>query len=226
MTSALKLHHIAEHLLCALLADLATRGTLGELACVRHDGCTVASVTGSAGVGPFQTFVPNAKLKPVEIEGSEYLFDGAHEVDILCVSSTAQAFPLEAKLGVARLSASKFSQRFLSPPEFSRHDPPRIKGSMLAILDREPTSRLGRSRLHGAVDSAPQLSQPWGLVIREDTWRHWQANGEPSLRPNAHVFLMDRLVSAFGAPTDFDALVVRVIGASFFDAWGFRAPHV
>ena len=219
MSTALKLPHIGEQLLCALLTDLAKRATLGALSCVRHDDCTVESITTSAGIGSLHSFVPNAKLRPAQIEGDTYLFDGAHEVDVLCVSSTGQALPLEAKLGVDRLSASEFSKRFLKPPEFSRHSSPRVTGSMVAILDRDPMSRLGAIRLYAAVDDAPQLSPSWGLVVRAGTWKRWRNAGEPPLRASAHVFVLETLVSAYGGPSDFDALVARIIGGGFFEAW-------
>jgi hypothetical protein len=57
------------------------------------------------------------------------------------------------------------------------------------------------------------------IRLNDPDLRRWRNAGEPPFLANAHVFLLEALVSAFGGPVDFDALVARIIGDGFFEAW-------
>lgn len=223
MSTALEIHHIGEPLLCALLSHIAAEGRLGALACVRHRECDLGSVTKANGTGTPTSFLPNVKLKPVQVAGTTYLFDGAHQVDILAVGAASSAFPIEAKLGVDRLSPAEFTKRFLLPVGLSKHSPPRVTGSMVALLMGGGAAPLGTTPLQAAIPGAPHLSTAWGLVIRAGTWAKWRMS-EPPIGPNGHIFIFEQIASSYGPPADFDTLVHQVVGRDFFSSWGL-APH-
>lgn len=214
MSTHLELHHVGEVVLRGLLERLAERQGLDAVRCMLHDRCNLSAVLDHAGVEQPLRFEVNAPLAPIELAGENVLFDGAHGVDVLCHDQT-RGLGIEAKLGRALLSSSSFTERFLEPLKLSSHRPPRVRGSMTAILNYRS---VGDAALHLRT-SAPalELVAPWFLVVRAATWRGWGA--KPPALSNAHVAVFEEIAAAHGDAGEFDRLVLDQVGKGFHAAW-------
>lgn len=214
MSTHLELHHVGEVVLCGLLERLAERRRLGAVRCKLHDACNLSAVLDRAGVERPLRFAVNAPLAPVALVSGNVMFDGAHGVDVLCHDST-RGLGIEAKLGLDRLSSSAFTERFLRLPKRSSHRPPRVTGSMTAILNHRS---VGATPLPLRT-SAPALDlvAPWFLVVRASTWRGWGA--KPPALSNAHVAVFEEIAAAHGDAGAFDRLVLEQVGNGFHAAW-------
>jgi hypothetical protein len=114
MSTVLSLHHVGEVVLAALLDALARSNRLDAVPCKVHADCSPLSMLGSVSIAPPYSFAVNAKLGPVVVGGQTIGFDGAHGVDVLCHGG-GRGLPIEAKLGLDRVSYAAFSERFLKP---------------------------------------------------------------------------------------------------------------
>ena len=215
MTTSLSLHHVGEVLLCGLLDGLSSRGRLDAVPCRLHADCSLHTVMSHAAMKPPYFFADNVQLAPVTIGPTTVRFDGAHGVDVLGHDGT-RGLPIEAKLGLDRLSSATFTERFLDPPMRSTHKSPRFKGSMTAILNYRGVADGTPSRLTTEVPSV-ELVLPWFLVIRAQTWKAW-ASGGLSLS-NAHVAIFEDIAGAYGDSAAFNRLVLSQVGNEFHSAW-------
>lgn len=82
-------------------------------------------------------------LAPVQIGKQVYSFDGMSRIDVGIIYTNQRGenicHPVELKLGTESLENCKSGiGRFTSRYRISNHDPQRIKGNMISILDREP----------------------------------------------------------------------------------------
>lgn len=156
MTS-LKLHHIGESLVSAILQDLADKGKL------RNIGEALAS---SGLSGPLK-FTPDKAYLLLECDAEQYRCDGAQKADILCTGSGDKAVALELKLGFTRMSATAFEDRFLKPISRSGHADQRIKGSLAALLDRRIEGKPEDIKIQASIGIQRwEVAEPWWLVVR------------------------------------------------------------
>lgn len=211
MSTNLSLHHVGEVILSGLLTGLARDDLLGAVPCKLHADCSLLSIMRSANVTPPYSFDVNV---PVVLGGDTLGFDGAHGVDVLCHNGH-RGLPIEAKLGLDRLSCAAFTERFLKQPRMSEHSPPRCNGSMTAILNYRC---IGESDLLTLRTETPatELTSSWVLVVRTKTWERWTAR---PILANAHVVVFEDVASAHGDSTAFDRLVLQQIGGGFHSAW-------
>jgi hypothetical protein len=221
----LKLEHIGEPLAVALLTLAHEQGStervlcrspqnggdlsLGELLRRESSGCPIS----------FKDSVP---VHPVEHNAARYCLDGQSQIDCLVVYGT-RGTAIEVKLGVNRMSRDTFQQRFLSPCSISKHRPPRLKGNMIALLDRR-LDCLSADSIPVIADldgNRLALSQTWLLLIRRKVWLKWGSGTNcPSFGRNTFIVLLEELVESVGGPTVFDGIVSGIIGDGFARAWG------
>lgn len=214
MSTTISLHHVGEVVLAALLDGLARSDRLGAVPCKLHPDCSLLTTLGGASITPPYSFAVNAKLAPVAIDGQTVGFDGAHGVDVLCHGG-GRGLPIEAKLGLDRVTAAAFGDRFLQPLTMSGHDPPRCNGSMTAILSFRHIGDGAPLPLRTAAP-ATVLSASWLLVVREKTWAKWRP---PPALGTAHVVLFEDVARAHGDGAAFDRVVRGVVGDGFHSAW-------
>ncbi len=152
----------------------------------------------------------------------ELLFDGAHGVDVLCRGPGSLGLALEAKLGLDRMARGEFRKRFLAPVSLTTHSSRRFKGSMVAILNYRALQTGELLPLRTGAPNSLDLVPDWFLVIRREVWNERWKKGKacPPLAPNAHVTIFEDIVQRHGDAKSFDALVHRLVGNDFFEAWG------
>lgn len=221
MATEIQLHHIGEVVLAGLFSELAGRGEL-DVPCVRHENCQFSTVLAQAGVGTPVSFSANVPLASLVINREEVLFDGAHGIDVLSSGPAARGLAVEAKLGLDRMASGEFRTRFLSHVSLTTHTRPRIRGSMVAILNYR-TMQGGESLpLRTVSPFGVEIMAPWFLVIRRAVFANWtRRNGHlPALAPDAHVAIFEDIVQKYGDAQSFDALVHRLVGADFYRTWG------
>ena len=220
MATKIHLHHVGEVVLAELLKALVERRELDTVPCVHHHACTLGRVVHEAGLAAPFTFEANVGLGPVTLAGSQLLFDGAHEVDVLCQGTDGRGLALEAKLGTDRMAAAEFKKRFLAPVAVTSHKPNgRVKGSMVAILNHRFIEALGALPIRTQRAPAAELVESWALVIREEVWRGWAKRGMPSFAATCHIMVFEHIVAKYGNAAAFDDLVRQAVGDDFFAAW-------
>ena len=216
MATEIQLHHIGEVVLAGLLRRLSSRHNL-DLPCKLHDGRGLAASIDRQQLAQPLSFEANVPLAPFEINGEAVRFDGAHGVDVLCRSQMSVGLAFEAKLGLNRLTHAEFTRRFLNLPSFTRHRPPRIKGSMIAILNYRALREDVELPLRTHGDSGVELAKDWFLVIRREVGNQWRQ--PPALGRNAHVLVFEEIVERFGDGRAFDSEVHRLVGNDFHRCW-------
>ena len=214
MPTKICLHHVGEVVLGSLLGTLSAEGELTKVRCLRHSDCTLDAILKEALVEAPYEFEANAKLSPTTVGGETLIFDGAHGVDVICRGANLRGFAIEAKLGLERLSAPEFTRRFLADVGFTEHNPRRVKGSMVSILNGRSIGVLGAFDLHV---SQTELVTSWAIVIREAVWSNWRV-ASPAFAPAAHWLSFDQIASEFGEG-EFDNAVKEILGDKFFRAW-------
>ena len=230
MPTHISLHHVGEVVLAGLLQELADRADQPDalsVPCVLHRGCSLGEVLGKAQVIPPIKFLDNVPLAPAVINGTTLLFDGAHGVDVLAHGHASLGVAFEAKLGLDRLAPAEFTRRFLVPTSVTGHKQkhPRVKGSMVAILNYRFLATLGALPLHTEHTPPIRIDPAWFVVIRRQVWEQSWSGGKkrpPNLAPEAHVVLFEDIVLRYGDAVAFDKLVQRLVGTDFFTAWGLR----
>lgn len=215
MSTTLSLHHVGEVVLCGLLSGLAKNELLGSVSCKLHSSCSLLSVLDAEHLAPQFAFTPNAKLAPAVLSEKTVRFDGAHGVDVLCRAGN-RGLPMEAKLGLDRLSCAAFTERFLGPLALSTHKVPRFTGSMTAILNYRGIGDGPPMRL-STESPEVELVPPWFLVVRSRTWKTWGST--PPELSNAHVVIFEEIAAALGDGDAFDRLVLEQVGSGFHKAW-------
>lgn len=212
----LRLTDIGEPLVAAMLAK--TRRGIVRLLCALCD-CSLAESLQDAGVRPPYEFLPNSAGLHVETSNRRYALDGAQRVDVLCSGSNEKALALELKLGRARLSANEFVSRFCSPCQLSNHSPPRINGSLTAVLQRLLPVR-GAALRACCNGRSFSVADNWWLVIRRSTYELWRP--QPPALAGGHVLLLEEVVRCFGGEEAFNELVEELIGRGFYRRWGLE----
>ncbi|HEY1532658.1 MAG TPA: hypothetical protein VGF76_01525 [Polyangiaceae bacterium] len=226
MTDGIQLHHVGEVVLAEVLGRLNGREEL-DIPCVAHPHlhppCNFRAILSAGGLTPPYCFDSNAPLAPAWVGDAALRFDGAHEVDVF-VRGGLRGLAIEAKLGLERLSASQFQERFLGPASVSEHKPRRIKGSMIAILNHRDLAGMVDLPLQTGGDQPTQICDPWVLVVRRRVWASWGKRA-PRLSRHAHVLVFEEIVAPYGSGQLFDSLVRDLVGCEFLQSWGL-APTV
>ena len=220
MPTEIQLHHVGEVVLAGLLRQLAQRKEL-DVPCVLHEKCQFSTVLDMSKIDTPLTFSPNVPLASVVVNHEELLFDGAHCIDVLSSGTNARGLAIEAKLGVDRMAPGEFRRRFLTPVSLTSHTRPRIKGSMVAILNYRALHGGEALPLRTMRPISIEMALPWFLVIRRHVWANWsRPKGQlPPLASNAHVAIFEDIVQKHGDSRSFDNLVKRLVGTDYYRSW-------
>lgn len=198
----IQLTHIGEALICELI----------------NNSYEVRSFLRSELALPFDEFValPEVSLDPC----SGLIFDGTHKVDICILDAKSKVcFPIEAKLGLDRLSQKAFNGRFLSPCKTS-HGGSRVSGTMISILEGKLPAQCQGSNLSVTYkDHQYVLTKEWGLITREKVYSKWEINGFPCISDKCKYLNFEDVVKKYGTSTDFNELVYKLLNADFYKQW-------
>ncbi|WP_197068529.1 hypothetical protein [Photobacterium gaetbulicola] len=134
-------------------------------------------------------------------------------------TNTKICFPIEAKLGLERLSRNEFAKRFMKSCKTS-HDDTRVAGSMISILERKLPAQCINQELHVTYQGQKYvLSEKWGLIARSATHSKWRSNGFPSLSLNCKHLAFEDLASSYGDKGAFNNLVTEILQIDFHKQW-------
>ena len=148
------------------------------------------------------------------------IFDGAHKVDI-CLLDTSQklCYPIEAKLGLDRLSRNEFKKRFLAPCGIS-HNNTRISGSIISVLERNlPGICKGHDLSVTYNNEHFRLTAIWGLIIRSKVAVRWSKNATPDLSQDCKIMNFEQLVLNNCSREKFNDLVYKVVNGDYYSSW-------
>ena len=216
--------HIGEPLVSTLIQELMKEGRLKQLSCHNMRNGTTShfeQVLNDNAVGAAFSVHDNVPLMPLLFENVEYAFDGMSQVD--CVVHGDTSFGIEIKLGTTRMASAEFSRRFCSPCGYTTHTPPRIRGSMIAVLDgRFEQDDLKHVPLKAEVvtgDAAP-IAESWGLVVRRQVFSQWSNTIFPTMTRHCWAIVFEDFVDAVGGSVRFNEIVLDLVGNDFVEAWG------
>lgn len=212
----IELSHIGEDLIAEMLRSLAKRQELSRVVCA-VSGRSLADDILEAGLGEVLGFRADDAFLAVHNGALAYSCDGEQKVDVLCTGGD-RAIAFEAKLGETCMASSVFRKRFCVRCEKSNHSDSRLRGSMVAVLERSLPFD-GESNLVARVEDAQwTLAQPWWLVVRQSVLDKWRrANDIPVA--SARILVFDSLAETYGSRRQFDELVQRVVGSDFAGRW-------
>ncbi len=178
--------------------------------------------------------VKSVLMKAMEIESSTFfavpeirldacarlIFDGVHKVDICILDRESKTcFPIEAKLGLDRLSKNEFAKRFMKPCKTSHNDT-RVAGSMISILERQLPTQCMNQDLYITYQGEKYLVlEKWGLIARSVIHDKWLSNGFPTLSFNCKHLAFEDLASSYGNKGSFNCLVTEMLQVNFYEQW-------
>ena len=212
------LTHLGEE----VVARMANRKPMEFLKALGLDeGVDPEHVKTTSEKGQFATAeCPLAKL-------GDYGFDGASRVDVALWIKPNRAVALELKLGTTRLTKTRIDKELLADCQESGHKPPRISGSMMAILDRRFSQISEAARLeseeNGLAVRIPEeqavvtLGQQWYFVTLAEVRKKWK-DAMPAWE-NAIPVTINDLVAETGGRSEFNAVVADVIPDDFYADW-------
>jgi hypothetical protein len=206
----IELSHIGESLIAEMLSRLSAQGQLQQVCCA----VTGIDLTYDLGAAS-GSFFPNQASVQIHSHGQTFFCDGAQKIDVLCVGEEG-AIGIEAKLGETRMSLSEFPKRFCKSCEISGHIDPRIKGNMVAVLDGSLPFE-DRRILATLGNRSWPLPMHWWLVIRERVWTSWMRSVPLRF---ARILVFEQLARlSCRTATEFNDLVLQVIGKDFAEPW-------
>lgn len=205
----IELSHVGEPLVAQMLSTLAEREKLARVRCAATGTSLAADLVGDA-----PEFIADRAL--LRVHGGEciYACDGAQTVDVLGVAGGA-AVAIELKLGVTRMTNAAFRERFCGTCSISGHRDPRLRGSMVAVLDRLLPFAVDQIAAVDGQRSWP-LADHWWLVVRQPVWESW---GKQLPVQSARILVFDELARLYGSTDDFDQLVRSTVGSDFAARW-------
>lgn len=212
-----QLTHIGEDIVAAMLNSLAERQELCQVKCLRS-GVSMADDIQDQKVGGSPSFLAEDATLIVCHDNCRYACDGEQKVDVLCAGGD-HAIAIEAKLGETRMTPAEFKKRFCVPCDKSTHADARLRGSMIAVLERAlPFDEPPTSEIVANIAQAQwTLARPWWLVVRQSVANKW--NGIFPVGENARILVFDSLAQTYGTRQQFDQLVQRVLGTDFAGRW-------
>ncbi|MDN3714841.1 hypothetical protein [Vibrio breoganii] len=198
----IELNHIGEKLICEMINS--SDSVKSVLMCAM-------GIESSAFIA-----VPEIRLDAC----SGLIFDGVHKVDV-CILDTQNntCFPIEAKLGLDRLSKNEFAKRFMKPCKTSHNDT-RVAGSMISILERQLPSQCTNQDLTVSYQGQKYvLTKEWGLISRSAIHNKWHSNGFPSLTEKCKHVAFESLARTYGDKGAFNNLVTNLLNVDFHAQW-------
>ncbi|MGJ5819806.1 hypothetical protein [Paludibaculum fermentans] len=212
----LELVHIGEDLIEKMLCEISRQRRLAEVACA-VSGRTFADDVCAGGLIEPQKFSANKASVCVQTDLGDYACDGAQRIDVLCVGGE-HGIAIEAKLGESLMLGDQFRKRFCAPCEASLHPNRRLRGSMIAVLERSFHDDVPKcSKIVCRVgDRTVTLGLGWWLVVRRSVLAQWMKRQDVPVSPQfARVVEFESLLALYGRDR-FDALVREVVGEKGF----------
>jgi len=198
----LQLSHIGEILLSSLIAKSAdVKKMLFDDAVIQNDSIKV---------------IPEIRLDAC----GSLIFDGVHKIDVSVLDlNKGICYPIEAKLGLDRLSKNEFEKRFIADCGTS-HQAARVKGSMVSILERRlPVQCKGHDLTVTYNGQKFIVSDNWSLVCRQPVINKWSLTGKPALSEKCSITSFESLVRAYGSNNDFNNLMKRLLEKDYYAEW-------
>jgi hypothetical protein len=214
---SIKLTHVGEDLVAAMLEELSRRNALSQVVC-EFSGRTLLQDIEEGGLGDGVHF--HADDANLWVQKGELTFscDGEQKVDVLCAGQS-NAIAFEAKLGVERMGSAEFHRRFCTPCEKSMHADDRISGSMVAVLERSLPFKSDFNLVAQTGFGCWQVTPAWWLVLRQSVVTKWRKAGRVPVK-SARITSFESLARLYGSRQQFDLLVQRVVGLDFASKWG------
>lgn len=213
----IELSHIGEDLIAEMLRSIAARNQLSQVACARS-GVTLDQDIQSANLQGGYTFTAEDASVVVMHAAGKCSCDGEQKVDVLCAGA-GNAIAIEAKLGEARMSANEFKKRFCQDCEQSSHSDSRLRGSMIAVLERNLPFQGNVALIAERNQTQYTVAKNWWLVLRKAVLEKWQKANDFPVSESARILTFDALAKAYGSRQQFDQMVQRVVGADFAGRW-------
>lgn len=212
----IELSHIGEDLIAEILRTLAEQQKLHKVICA-ISGRSLIDDLRDFELGEILTFRAEEASLAVHVGCNVYACDGEQRVDVLCTGNR-RAIAFEAKLGETRMTPAEFRKRFCTPCEISNHADSRLRGNMIAVLER--SLPFGDTSILIAETEANQstLAVPWWLVVRQVIANRWQRSNDLPVN-HARILSFDMLAKVYGSRPKFDQMVNRVIGENFASRW-------
>jgi hypothetical protein len=221
-STILRPEHVGEPLVSALLTHIEGSNSSQQLTCYPCVGGQPISLDGffkNRGLSRPITFDHNIRINPPMFNGLAHSLDGAQKLDCFVTDGT-NGLAIEVKLGAERMAKATFESRFLTDCDRSGHKDARLKGNIIAVLDGRYASLSTSSVPLAAVGKIAMvpLATEWLLVLRRVVWRGWTTNGKPSLK-HATIVVFEDLVPLVGGPSEFNQIVLNLLGKEFAQAW-------
>jgi len=198
----LQLSHIGEILLSSLISESAdVKKILFDDAFIQNNSIKV---------------IPEIRLDAC----GSLIFDGVHKIDVSVLDlNNSICYPIEAKLGLDRLSKNEFEKRFIADCGTS-HKAARVKGSMISILERRlPVQCKGHDLTVTYNGQKFIVSDNWSLVCRQPVINKWSLTGKPALSGKCSIISFESLVRAYGSNNDFNNLMKRLLEKDYYAEW-------
>ncbi|WP_295899498.1 hypothetical protein [uncultured Vibrio sp.] len=198
----IELNHVGEALICEL---------------INRSNATKSTLTDAMGIDS-STFIAIPEIRLDSCAG--LIFDGVHKVDVCVLDTEAMTcFPIEAKLGLDRLSKNEFAKRFMKPCKTSHNDT-RVSGSMISILERQlPAQCIDQELYVTYLGEKYLVSDQWGLIARSAVHDKWSTNGFPTLSFNCKHLAFEDLARSYGDKDSFNSLIAEMLEVDFYEQW-------
>ena len=148
-------------------------------------------------------------------------FDGASRIDVLLRLDESRGLACEVKLGSHRLSKGRVDTEWLRPCEAS-HEDRRVRGNMMAILDRKFGSLADEGApLRAQPKDSPslELDRRWVIVCKREVVDKWAGPHAPAFSEYVRLVAFEDLVAAFGGKSQFNELVAELLIFDYYDKW-------
>ncbi|WP_291177463.1 hypothetical protein [Gimesia sp.] len=228
-SSPLCLHHIGEPLVASIMRDLLANGKYSEITCRGFGDQTVSlrNLLKSHDFADELNVEDHVSIQRIRINNSDYGVDGESRIDCLLADKT-KGMGMEIKLGTTRMTTGAFQKRFLMPCKKDKHEPPRVSGSMIAILDKRFDSFDSHLEMQekDKVDISASyegkslpMSDTWLLMVRQKVWEKWKFGKTGPVIRACHVLIFEEIVKLLGGGTRFNQIVSDLIGNDFAEDW-------
>lgn len=227
--SPLRLHHIGEPLVASIMTALIADDKSSKITCRSFGDHTVSlrDLLKSHDFADELHVEDHVSIQNIRINNSDYGVDGESRIDCLIADAT-KGMGMEIKLGTTRMTTGTFQKRFLRPCKKDTHEPPRVSGNMIAILDKNFDSFDSHLEMQADenIDISASfqgeclpLSDTWLLMVRQKVWENWKFGKTGPVIRACHVVIFEEIVKLLGDGTRFNQIVNDLIGNDFAKDW-------
>ncbi len=157
----------------------------------------------------------------IELYHKDFIFDSMAKIDLGIEVNDSIIYPIEVKLGHTGLHKSNINEKLEKKLSFSNHKDMRVKGNMLAILNRNFDNKLKipNNILHATINNNRyKISEKWIIIAFEHIISNWEKN-KPDFNDKVIFIKFESLVNNFGKDK-FNKLVQnKFINIDFYEKW-------